>query len=111
MSAPYEFVDIQARGPEMVARAFGNQVEYCRAAGAPITARVVAALGALVAGDAGGAVLARVRDWPGRCGRRVCAGLGSPTGSLLPASPALAMTRRRWRDVPGVHQRVRGDAG
>ena len=65
MSAPYEFVDIQARGPEMVARAFGNQVEYCRAAGAPITARVVAALGALVAGDAGGAVLARVRDWPG----------------------------------------------
>lgn len=49
-----------------VAQAFANQVAYCRSNGAPITARVVAAVAAVL-DDAGpqGPFLARIRDWQG----------------------------------------------
>lgn len=61
----YEFVDMNTAGPDAVATAFANQVAYCQHAGAHITARVVRAIAAVLASDAEGALLARVRAWPG----------------------------------------------
>lgn len=61
----YEFVDINTRGAGAVATAFANQVAYCEAGGAPITARVVAAIAAVLASPAQGALLDRVRGWQG----------------------------------------------
>ncbi len=65
MADPYSFIDIRAEGVEAVRTAFANQVAYCTAANAPITASVVA--GILAALDAGqsGALLDRVRGWHG----------------------------------------------
>ncbi|MDO9367642.1 MAG: DUF2332 domain-containing protein [Sphingopyxis sp.] len=48
MSEQYKLVDMAETGAEAVRTAFANQVVYCRANGAPVTARVVAALGALI---------------------------------------------------------------
>ena len=61
----YEFVDMTTAGPGAVATAFANQVAYCEASGAPITARVVGGIAAVLASGAGGAVLDRVRSWQG----------------------------------------------
>lgn len=61
----YEFVDINTRGAGAVATAFANQVAYCEAGGASITARVVAAIAAVLASPAQGALLDRVRGWQG----------------------------------------------
>ncbi|MBU0669123.1 MAG: DUF2332 domain-containing protein [Alphaproteobacteria bacterium] len=66
--ADYVVIDPQARGPEAVARAFANQVAYCRDNQAPITASVCEALHALLDGEwgeRGGAVMRRVRKWAG----------------------------------------------
>lgn len=49
-----------------VAGAYANQIDYCRGNDATITARVVAALAALLDDPAPGAFIARIRDWPGR---------------------------------------------
>lgn len=49
-----------------VAQAFANQVAYCRANDAPITARVVEAIAAQLDDPAAGAFVRRIRDWPGR---------------------------------------------
>lgn len=65
MAEDYAFIDIAARGEGVVAKAFGNQVEYCRRAGATITARIVAAVGELLARGQGGALFGRMRGWPG----------------------------------------------
>ena len=65
MAKDYQFIDIQARGPGVVVAAFDNQVAYCTTSGATTTARVVAALRDLLERGEGGAVLARIRDWPG----------------------------------------------
>lgn len=65
MAEAYQFIDIDSKGDGIVAAAFDNQVAYCSAANAPITARVCAALRDLVRSDAGGAVLERVRGWDG----------------------------------------------
>lgn len=65
MADPYQFIDIDAAGPGIVAAAFANQVAYCEASGAVITARICAALGKLVESGEGGAVLDAVRAWPG----------------------------------------------
>ena len=65
MAEPYKFIDINASGPGIVAAAFDNQVAYCSASGAPITARICAALRDLIESDKGGAVLERVRNWSG----------------------------------------------
>ena len=69
MAKDYQFIDIQASGPGIIVAAFDNQVAYCTASGASVTARVVAAvrdlLGRGAGDDGGGAVLARIRDWPG----------------------------------------------
>jgi hypothetical protein len=61
----YQFVDIDAKGDSAVATAFSNQVAYCTKADAPLTARVVAAVGALIASGEPGALLSRIRDWQG----------------------------------------------
>ncbi|MGN3973908.1 DUF2332 domain-containing protein [Tsuneonella sp. SYSU-LHT278] len=61
----YEAVDIDLKGEGAVGRAFENQVAYCRAANAPITARVVAAVDKLLDSDEPGALLDRIRKWQG----------------------------------------------
>lgn len=61
----YELVDIDMTGEGAVSRAFENQVAYCLAAKAPITARVVGAVRALIDGDEPGALLDRIRKWQG----------------------------------------------
>ncbi|WP_120716255.1 DUF2332 domain-containing protein [Tsuneonella amylolytica] len=61
----YELVDIGMSGEGAVARSFENQVAYCTAANAPITARVVDALRRLVESDEPGALLDRIRKWQG----------------------------------------------
>lgn len=65
MADEYQFIDINASGPGMVAAAFDNQVAYCRAAGATVTARIVAALRDLIARDEGGALMERIKHWEG----------------------------------------------
>src|SRR5690606_30653133 len=51
---------------QKVREAFANQIEYCRANGAPITARIVEAIiEAINAGDGGDGVGRRVLDWNG----------------------------------------------
>lgn len=61
----YEFVDMNTAGPGAVATAFANQVAYCAAAGAPITARVVGGIAKVLASQAEGVLLDRVRGWSG----------------------------------------------
>ncbi len=63
--AQYRVTEPGAIGPEAVARAFENQVAYCRDSGAPITALVCEALYQLLDTERGGAVMRRVRRWAG----------------------------------------------
>ena len=63
--ARYVAIDPDATGPEAVARAFENQVAYCRDNGAPITAQICQSLRELLDTDRGGAVMRRVRRWAG----------------------------------------------
>ncbi len=44
MSERYDCVDMAETGPAAVRTAFANQILYCRANRAPVTARIVAAL-------------------------------------------------------------------
>lgn len=61
----YEFVDMNTAGPGAVATAFANQMAYCEAAGAHITARVCGGIARVLASDAQGVLLERVRGWQG----------------------------------------------
>lgn len=61
----YELIDMNTAGPGAVATAFANQVAYCAHAGAPITARVVAGIAAVLESAAPGALLTRIREWQG----------------------------------------------
>lgn len=64
MSERYRLVDMAETGTQAVRTAFANQVIYCRANDAPVTARIVAALGALI--DAPATEFARrIADWKG----------------------------------------------
>ena len=63
--AEYVVTEPGATGPEAVARAFENQVAYCRDNGAPITALVCQGLRELLETERGGAVMRRVRRWAG----------------------------------------------
>ena len=63
--AKYDAINPGATGPDAVARAFENQVAYCRDNGAPITALVCEALRELLDTERGGAVMRRVRRWAG----------------------------------------------
>ena len=72
-SGKYDFIDVNATGAAAIATAFANQVIYCNQAGAPITARVVGAVGELVASGHKGVLLDRIRLWQ-----------GAPLGDALP---------------------------
>ncbi len=63
--AEYRPIDVYSQGPDAVTTAFENQVAYCTKAGAPITARVVAALAELLDSQEPGALLDRIRKWQG----------------------------------------------
>lgn len=64
MSERYRPVDMAETGRGAVRTAFANQVAYCRANDAPVTARIVAAIATLL--DAPGTEFARrIADWPG----------------------------------------------
>ncbi len=65
MAQRYEFIDINATGAGIVVQAFDNQVAYCTASGATVTARVVAALRDLLERGEPGKLLDTVRAWPG----------------------------------------------
>lgn len=65
MQDKYQPIDIKATGSDAVLAAFANQAVYCAKAGAPITARICAAVGVLLERGEGGAVLDAVRGWPG----------------------------------------------
>ncbi len=62
----YELVDMNMFGDGAVARAFANQVAYCAQNGAPLTGRVLAGIGTVLASQLGGALLDRVRGWQGK---------------------------------------------
>ncbi|MGV3729308.1 MAG: DUF2332 domain-containing protein [Sphingopyxis sp.] len=64
MSQRYQFVDMTETGREAVRTAFANQVAYCRANDAPITARIVAAIASLLAHPTSD-FARRIADWPG----------------------------------------------
>ena len=65
MASDFQFIDINTKGEGVVAAAFANQVAYCIAAGAGVTARIVAAVQALVERGEGGAFMEAVHNWPG----------------------------------------------
>ncbi|SBV33612.1 conserved protein of unknown function [uncultured Sphingopyxis sp.] len=76
MSERYEFIDMAETGPRAVRTAFANQVAYCRANDARVTARVVAALGALL-------------DKPAsEFARRIAGWKGAPLADALPLRAA-----------------------
>ncbi|MDP3906970.1 DUF2332 domain-containing protein [Novosphingobium sp.] len=102
MQDKYEPIDIQATGSGAVAAAFVNQVAYCAAADAPITGRICAAVGELLARGEGGPLLDRVRNWPGApladaLPLRLAGGLHAL--HLSGTEPALAAI---YEDQPGV---------
>ncbi|OGS50536.1 MAG: hypothetical protein A3J40_10940 [Erythrobacter sp. RIFCSPHIGHO2_12_FULL_63_10] len=65
MNSAYQFIDINKAGEGAVAIAFANQVAYCNAAEAPITARICSAVGQLLQSNESGELLERIRRWPG----------------------------------------------
>ena len=65
MAEKYQFIDVYSQGPGIVAAAFDNQVAYCTASGATVTARIVAALGILMERGDDGEFLERARNWSG----------------------------------------------
>lgn len=76
MSERYEFIDMAETGPKAVRTAFANQVAYCRHNDARVTARVVAALGALL-------------DKPAsEFARRIAGWKGAPLADALPLRAA-----------------------
>lgn len=61
----YEPIDMGATGEAAVLAAFRNQIAYCEANGASVTARVVAAILAVIEGEASNALIERIRRWAG----------------------------------------------
>jgi hypothetical protein len=64
MSERYQAMELGDTGPGAVRAAFANQVAYCRANDAPVTARIVAALATLLDKPAT-AFARRIADWQG----------------------------------------------
>ncbi len=61
----YEPIDMAATGEGAVLTAFRNQIAYCQANGAPITARVVAGILTVLESEASNALIERIRRWQG----------------------------------------------
>ena len=76
MSDRYQFVDMAETGRAAVDTAFANQVAYCRSAEAPVTARIVAALAALL------------KRPDSEFARRIAAWDGAPLADALPLRAA-----------------------
>lgn len=76
MSERHQPVDMAETGPAAVRAAFANQVAYCRANDAPVTARIVAAIAALLDRPATGFA------------RRMAAWAGPPIADALPLRAA-----------------------
>ncbi|WP_260580488.1 DUF2332 domain-containing protein [Sphingopyxis sp. PET50] len=64
MSERYRPIELGDTGADAVRAAFYNQVLYCRANDAPVTARIVAALATLLDAPATG-FARRIAEWPG----------------------------------------------
>lgn len=64
MSEQYQLVDMAESGPAAIRTAFANQVAYCRANDAPVTARIVAAVATLLDKPATD-FARRISEWPG----------------------------------------------
>ena len=76
MSERYRLVDMAETGTAAVRTAFANQVAYCRANDAPVTARIVAALATLL-------------DKPAtEFARRIISWEGAPLADALPLRAA-----------------------
>lgn len=94
-----------------VRAAFANQVDYCRANGAPITTRVVEGVAAALDGD--NAFARRLREWPGRPladGLPLrCAG-GMHALMLAGAEPGLAPLYRGEAEAMGDAEHLVGEA-
>ncbi len=102
MAEGYKFIDINAKGAETVVTAFANQVAYCTAAGATVTARVVDAVRRLLEPGEPGALLDAIRSWQGApladaLPLRVAGGLHAL--HLAGAEPELS---RIYADEPGI---------
>jgi len=65
VASGYRFKDVYRTGEDALIDSFHNQVVYCEASGAPITARIVAALAACLANANGNAFLERIAEWQG----------------------------------------------
>ena len=65
MAKDYQFIDIDASGPGIMVAAFDNQVAYCTASGATVTARIVAAVRDLLERGERGELLDRLHNWAG----------------------------------------------
>jgi hypothetical protein len=61
----YELVDMGVKGEGAIRTAFTNQIAYCEGNGAPITAKICAAILAAVEGNESNALLERIRGWHG----------------------------------------------
>lgn len=61
----YEGMEIGDAGAGAVERAFANQVAYCEANGAPVTARIVRGIAAVLESDTTTALVERIRRWHG----------------------------------------------
>lgn len=64
MSERDAFIDINATGAKAVRGAFANQIAYCRANDAPVTARILAALATLI-DKPRTEFTRRIAEWPG----------------------------------------------
>lgn len=76
MSEEYKFIDMAATGADAIRTAFANQVAYCAAGDAPVTARAVAAIVTLL-GQPNSEFARRIATWP-----------GSPLADALPLRAA-----------------------
>ena len=65
VASGYRFKDVYRTGEDALMDALHNQVIYCEASGAPITARIVAALAACLIKPDGNVFLQRIADWQG----------------------------------------------
>jgi hypothetical protein len=61
----YEAIDMGTRGAGALQTAFANQVAYCAASGAPITARVVGGIAKVLENADASTLLSRIREWQG----------------------------------------------
>ena len=65
VASGYRFRDVYRTGEDALIDAFHNQVIYCEASGAPVTARIVAALAKCLVTPNGNLFLQRIADWQG----------------------------------------------